>query len=161
PGPSLTLGMTLLILLFLPHCREANSAPQDPLDQEAEEALVAYLRIDTSNPPGNETAGAAFLRDLFVKNGIAAQLVGDDPKRQGVYARLASNTKEPALLLLSHIDVVPADASVWTQPPFSGARSGGYIWGRGAIDTKCLTIGELMSLIELKRRSAALRRDLI
>ncbi len=96
-----------------------------------------------------------------MKNGIAAQLVGDDPKRQGVYARLVSGSKEPALLLLSHIDVVPADPSVWTQPPFSGARSGGYIWGRGALDTKCLTIGELMAMLELKRRNASLRRDIV
>ena len=142
-------------------CREAGGAAQDPLEKEAEETFVAYLQIDTSNPPGNETSGATFLRDLFVKNGIAAQLVGDDPKRQGVYARLVSHSKAPALLLLSHIDVVPADPSVWTKPPFSGARSGGYIWGRGALDTKSLTIGQLISMIELKRRNARLRRDIV
>ena len=151
----------LAILTLTLRCREATGAAQDPLEKEAEEAFVTFLRIDTSNPPGNETTGAVFLRDLFVKDGIAAQLVGDDPKRQGVYARLVSNTKEPALLLLSHIDVVPADASVWTQPPFSGARSGGYIWGRGALDTKSLTIAELMSLVEMKRRGAKLRRDVV
>jgi len=154
--------VAIALLLTLPlRCREATGAAQDPLEREAEDAFVAFLRIDTSNPPGNETAGAAFLRDLFVKNGIEAQLVGDDPKRQGVYARLVSGSKEPALLLLSHIDVVPADASVWTRPPFSGARSGGYIWGRGALDTKSLTIAELVSLVELKRRGAKLRRDVV
>ncbi|PYQ28791.1 MAG: hypothetical protein DMF56_14015 [Acidobacteria bacterium] len=162
PGPSLTLGMTLLALLLLSvGCREAAGAAQDPLDKEAEDAFVAYLQIDTSNPPGNETSGATFLRDLFLKDGIAAKLVGDDPKRQAVYARLVSGSKEPALLLLSHIDVVPADASVWTQPPFSGARQGGYIWGRGALDMKCLGVAELISMIELKRRNATLKRDIV
>lgn len=164
PGNRVTgqLAVTLLLLLTITlRCREANGTSQDPLEREAEDAFVAFLRIDTSNPPGNETAGAAFLRDLFVKDGIAAQLVGDDPKRQAVYARLESGSKEPALLLLNHLDVVPADASAWTQPPFSGARSGGYIWGRGALDTKSLAIAELMSLVELKRRNARLRRDVV
>jgi acetylornithine deacetylase/succinyl-diaminopimelate desuccinylase-like protein len=142
-------------------CRKAGGAAEDPFDREAEEAFVAYLKIDTSNPPGNETAGATFLRDLLVKNGIAARLVGDDPKRQAVYARLESQSNEKALLLLSHIDVVPADAGVWTQPPFSGTRSGGYIWGRGALDMKSLTIAQLMSMLELKRRGTPLRRDVV
>lgn len=153
----------ILVILFCigPHCRKAGGAAQDPIERESEEALVAYLRIDTSNPPGNETAGAMFLRDLLTKEGIAARLVGEDPKRQAVYARLESPSNEKALLLLSHIDVVPADPSVWTRPPFSGDRHGGYIWGRGALDTKSLTIAQLMSLVDLKRRGAALRRDVV
>jgi acetylornithine deacetylase/succinyl-diaminopimelate desuccinylase-like protein len=142
-------------------CNRAEGVAADPIDSEAEEAFVAYLRIDTTNPPGNETSGAVFLRDLLAKNGIAAQLVGDDAKRQGVYARLASGTNEKALLLLSHIDVVPADASSWRNPPFEGKREGGYIWGRGALDIKSLTIAQAMSVIELKRRGAKLRRDVI
>ena len=153
----------LALLLFSVTCRRATGAARDPLAAEAEEALVAYLRIDTTNPPGNETAGAAFLRDMLTRNGINARLVGDDPKRQGVYARLEANpkTNEQALILLSHIDVVPADPTQWTQPPFGGVRSGGYIWGRGALDVKSLTIAELMSLVDLKRRGAKLRRDVI
>lgn len=144
-------------------CRRAESVQRDPMDAEAEEALVAYLQIDTTNPPGNETAGAMFLRDLLVKNGIAARLVGDDSKRQGVYARLeaGSPASQKALLLLSHIDVVPADASSWTYPPFGGKRTGGYIWGRGALDCKSLTIAGAMSLLDLKRRGAQLRRDVV
>jgi acetylornithine deacetylase/succinyl-diaminopimelate desuccinylase-like protein len=131
------------------------------MDQEAEEAFIQYLRIDTSNPPGNETAGAEFLLQLLRKEGIAAQLVGSDPKRQSVYARLESGSNEKALLLLHHIDVVPVIAAEWTKPPFSGARSGGYIWGRGALDVKSLGIAELMAMIELKRRNLPLRRDVV
>jgi acetylornithine deacetylase/succinyl-diaminopimelate desuccinylase-like protein len=152
------LGMTCLIGMS---CGKAEGVRQDPAETEAEEAFVAYLRIDTTNPPGNETAGATFLRDLLVKNGVEARLVGDDPKRHGVYARLESGTNEPALLLLSHIDVVPADASRWRNPPFAGKREGGYIWGRGAIDDKPLTIAGVMSLLDLERRGAKLRRDVV
>lgn len=151
----------LLVAGVLTSCREANGVASDPIDHEAEEALVAYLKIDTSNPPGNETSGATYLRDLLVKDGVQARLVGADPQRQGVYARLSSGSKEKALLLLSHIDVVPADATAWRNPPFSGAREGGYIWGRGALDAKSLTIAHLSALIDLKRRGAKLRRDVV
>jgi acetylornithine deacetylase/succinyl-diaminopimelate desuccinylase-like protein len=124
-------------------CRNAEGVAQDPVEREAEDALVAYVRIDTTNPPGNETAGATYLRDLLTKEGIDAKLVGDDPKRQAVYARLRSDAPDgKALLLLSHIDVVPADAALWRNPPFSGKREGGYIWGRGALDIKSLTIAQ-------------------
>lgn len=140
-------------------CRRAEGVTPDPIDHEAEAAFVDYLRIDTTS--GKETAGAKYLRDFLTKNGIAAQLVGDDPSRQSVYARLVSGSNEPALLLLSHIDVVPADASRWRNPPFSGAQEGGYIWGRGAVDSKSLTIAEAMALLDLKRRNAKLRRDVI
>src|SRR6476646_4990824 len=105
----------LLPLIFLLaaslECRRAASANEDPLDAEAREALIGYLRIDTSNPPGNEGAGAKYLQQLLARNGSPAQLIGTDPKRQSVYARLRSGTNERALLLLSHIDVVPAAAN--------------------------------------------------
>jgi len=131
------------------------------MDREAEEALIQYLRIDTSNPPGNETAGAKFLQERLAKEGIAATLVGSDPTRQSLYARLSSGTNEKALLLLHHIDVVPVMATEWTKPAFAGLREGGYIWGRGAIDDKSLGIAQLMAFLELKRRNVRLKRDVI
>lgn len=155
-----------LLLAATLSCRNAEGVAQDPVEREAEDAFVAYLRIDTTNPPGNETTGATYLRDLLTKEGIDAKLVGDDPKRQAVYARLRSDATggapaEKALLLLSHIDVVPADPSLWRNPPFSGKREGGYIWGRGALDIKSLTIAQLMAVVDLKRRGTKLRRDVI
>jgi acetylornithine deacetylase/succinyl-diaminopimelate desuccinylase-like protein len=159
PRPALC-ALTLTLLLATA-CREASGISEDPRDREAEEAFVAYLKIDTSNPPGNETAGAVFLRDLLVKEGIPARLVGADPKRQGVYARLESGSSEKALLLLSHIDVVPVEAASWRVPPFGGVREGGYIWGRGALDTKSLTIAHLEALVDLERSGTKLRRDVV
>src|SRR4051794_2925831 len=118
----------LAVLLFLfclsasIQCRRADAVSADPIEHEAENALVSYLRIDTSNPPGNETAGARFLQQLLIKEGIDAKLVGADPNRQSVYARLVSGTNEKALILLHHIDVVPVAAGAWTKPPFAGLR---------------------------------------
>ncbi len=155
----------LLPLIFLLvaslECRRAASANEDPLDGEARDALIGYLRIDTSNPPGNESAGAKYLQQFLARNGIPAQLVGTDPRRQSVYARLRSGTNEKALLLLSHIDVVPAAANEWTKPPFAGVVEQGYIWGRGALDIKSLGIAEAMAMIELKRTNAPLARDVV
>jgi acetylornithine deacetylase/succinyl-diaminopimelate desuccinylase-like protein len=161
--PLRTLGtLAFLCCLFASiQCRNAAAGPRDPVEREAEDALVSYLRIDTSNPPGNETSGARFLQQLLTKDGIDAKLIGADPKRQSVYARLVSGSNEKALVLLHHIDVVPAVAGEWTKPPFAGIRANGYIWGRGALDIKSLGIAELMAFVDLKRRHAALRRDVI
>ncbi|HUP49192.1 MAG TPA: M20/M25/M40 family metallo-hydrolase [Thermoanaerobaculia bacterium] len=142
-------------------CRRAEGVAKDPVEKEAEDLLVAYIQIDTSNPPGNETAGAKFLQEVLAKEGIESRLVGSDPARQSLHARLSSGTKEKALLLLHHIDVVPADPAEWARPPFSGVRDGGYVWGRGALDIKSLGIAQLMAFIDLKRRNVALSRDVI
>jgi acetylornithine deacetylase/succinyl-diaminopimelate desuccinylase-like protein len=160
PPRAFILAFAFLILAPL-NCRRAGGVESDPVEREAEENLVAYLRIDTSNPPGNESAGARFLQQLLAREGIEARLVGDDPKRQSLYARLASGSAEKALVLLHHIDVVPADAAQWTKPPFGGMRANGYVWGRGALDIKSLGIAELMAFIDLKRRNVPLRRDVI
>ena len=142
-------------------CRRTAHAEADVAEREAQDLLVQYLRIDTQNPPGNETAGARFLQQVLVREGINAKLVGDDPQRQGVYARLVSGSNAKALLLLHHIDVVPVIASEWTKPPFGGVRDHGYIWGRGALDIKSLGIAELMGVLNLKRRKLPLARDVV
>ena len=142
-------------------CRRATSSAVDVVEREAQDLFGQYLRLDTANPPGNETEGARFLQQVLIKDGIDAKLVGNDPKRQGVYARLSSGTNEKALLLLHHIDVVPVVAAEWTKPPFSGLHANGYIWGRGALDIKSLGIAELMAVLELKRRKLPLTRDVV
>ena len=150
-----------LLIAALCQCRGAEAVGENPAEQEAQQYLVRYLQIDTSNPPGNETAAARFLQEILQREGIEALLIGTDPARQSVYARLRSGTTTPALLLLHHLDVVPADPSQWTVPPFSGQLSGGYIWGRGALDVKSLGIANLMAMLDLKRSGATLSRDVI
>jgi acetylornithine deacetylase/succinyl-diaminopimelate desuccinylase-like protein len=155
------LFATILAVLPGLSCRRGDAVERDPLDAEAEELLVRYLRIDTSNPPGNETRGARFFKEIFDREGIPSRLLGDDPARQSVYARLDSGRAAPALLLLHHIDVVPAARSEWSVPPFEGRRANGYIWGRGALDIKSLGIAHLIAILELHRAKVPLERDIV
>ena len=158
---ALRLFLVVLTLAFAQNCREAEAVSESPFDKEAQANFVEYLKIDTSNPPGNETMGARFLLDILVREGIEAKLVGPDKDRQSVWARLPSGTKAPALLLMHHIDVVPAPAKDWSVPPFSGEKVNGYFWGRGALDIKSLGIAHLMAVVDLKRRAVPLDRDVI
>ncbi len=161
-APLALLSITLLLFLVASlNCRKARGGEDDPLLAEARTDFLGYLRVDTSNPPGNETSGARYLQQLLAKEGIESKLIGSNPARQSLYARLKSGSSEKALLLLHHIDVVPVVASEWTKPPFGGVEAEGYIWGRGALDIKSLGIAELMAMIDLKRRNVTLRRDVV
>ena len=142
-------------------CGKSEAVAEDPTDREAEQYLVDYLKIDTSNPPGRETSAAKYLQAILAKEGLRAQLYGAEPDRQSLYLRLSSGKPAPALLLLHHLDVVPADGHEWSIAPFGGTRSGGYIWGRGSLDIKSLGIAELMAVLDLKRSGARLQRDVI
>ena len=157
----LTILLPVIFFIVAPfNCRRAGGGEEDPFDREATDAFAGYLRIDTSNPPGNESVGARYLQSLFQKNGMNATLVGSDPQRQSLYFRMKSGTNEKALLLLHHIDVVPAGPE-WTKPAFAALESGGYIWGRGAQDIKSLGIAEAFALIDLARRKVPLHRDIV
>jgi acetylornithine deacetylase/succinyl-diaminopimelate desuccinylase-like protein len=135
----------------------------DAVQAEAVEHLRALLRIDTTNPPGNETVAAQYLARVLTREGIPVQVLESEPGRGNVVGRLTARAKESdqALLLLSHLDVVPAEADRWRHPPFSGALADGYIWGRGALDTKNLAVMELMALLLLHREGVALGRDVV
>ncbi|HXG53392.1 MAG TPA: M20/M25/M40 family metallo-hydrolase [candidate division Zixibacteria bacterium] len=123
--------------------------------------LGRYLRIDTSNPPGNEILAARFFKEIFDGEGIEAKVIESAPGRGNVYARLPGRGAKPAVVLLNHMDVVPADPGSWKEPPFSGAVRDGYMWGRGALDMKGPAILQLFALLELKRRGVPLAADLV
>jgi acetylornithine deacetylase/succinyl-diaminopimelate desuccinylase-like protein len=127
--------------------------------------LQQYLRIDTSNPPGNEGRAAAFLAGLLQREGIPSRIVANPQGRANLYARLSSpRSGGRAILLLHHMDVVPPGPG-WTVPPFAGLIKGGLLWGRGAVDDKSLGIAELAAMIDLQRnlqrKGVALTRDMI
>lgn len=124
------------------------------------ERLQSYLRIDTVNPPGNESRGVAFLADLLSEAGIPFETAESAPGRGNIWARLEGG-EEPALVLLHHIDVVPADERYWDVPPFSAEIRQDYIYGRGAIDTKGLGIAQLQAFIALKESGRTLNRDVV
>jgi acetylornithine deacetylase/succinyl-diaminopimelate desuccinylase-like protein len=123
--------------------------------------LSQYIKIDTTNPPGNETQGARYLADILKAKGIEAELFETAPGRSIVYGRLRGSNKKKALVLLSHIDVVPAQAGDWKYPPFGGEIHDGELWGRGAIDMKGMGVIELSALLALKQSGVKLDRDII
>ncbi len=131
------------------------------LGDRTRQYLTDLVRLDTTNPPGNETKAAEYLKQVADANGIPAELLGDDPKRKNFVARLKGSGKSKPLLLMAHSDVVPADRSQWTTDPFGAEIRDGYMYGRGTLDTKSLLAAELAVMVEIKRRNIKLGRDLI
>ncbi len=131
------------------------------LDALTVEALSQYLRIDTTNPPGNESAGAAFLGDLLRENGLDYRLFETGSGRASLLARLTGVGEGKPLIFLNHIDVVPAEAEGWQVHPLSGEIRDGYVWGRGALDMKGMGIMQLAAFIAVAGESRRLRRDLV
>lgn len=143
----------LLSLLLAP--------PATPYEDLAVELLRRYLQIDTTVPPGNELRGARFYQELLEREGIAAEVDEFAPGRANLLAVVAGSGAKRALVLMNHMDVVPADASRWSQPPFSGRLENGTIWGRGAEDMKTEGILQLLALVRLKREAVPLDRDVV
>ena len=131
------------------------------LGEEAVDLLRRYLMVDTTNPPGNEAAGARFLAAVLERNGIASETVEAAPGRANLVARLAGDGSLPGIVLHHHIDVVYADRRYWTVDPFGGAIRDGYLYGRGAIDMKSTGIMHLAAVLALKRAGVPLKRDLV
>ena len=145
--------------LFLILCAPVLAQTQD-IGARAQQYLVDLIRLDTTNPPGNETKVANYLKKVADAEGIPCELLGGDPARLSFIARLGSGAERP-LLLMAHSDVVPADRTQWTVDPFAATMREGYIYGRGAQDDKSLLAAELAVLVELKRRGVTLRRPVI
>ena len=131
------------------------------LGREAVQLLGEYLRIDTTNPPGNEDRATAFLSRILAEEGIDCQVHASAPGRSNLYARLEGDGSKRAVVLLSHSDVVPADRRYWSVDPFGGLVRDGYIWGRGALDMKNLGIAQLVVFLALHRNRFPLKRDVI
>lgn len=131
------------------------------VEDEAVALLSRYIQIDTTNPPGNEIKAAEFFKEIFEREGIEVKIIESAPGRGNVYARLRGDGSKRAVVLLNHMDVVPADAKLWKEPPFSGVIKDGVIWGRGALDDKGAAIMELMAMLALKRQNTTLKGDII
>ncbi len=123
--------------------------------------LGRLIRVDTTNPPGNETAAAELLRDYLQASGVACELYARVPERANLVARLPGRGGGPTLLFLSHTDVVLADAAEWAVPPFSGEVRDGEVWGRGALDMKGQVAASAVALASLAREGFEPSGDLI
>jgi acetylornithine deacetylase/succinyl-diaminopimelate desuccinylase-like protein len=137
----------------------------DAAGREAVTILRELIKLDTTNPPGNERVAADYIARILAEDGIESTILESEPGRANLVARLKSNGGPKAgpgpLLLLGHTDVVYADPDEWTHPPFGGEVHDGCIWGRGALDMKNLVTMELVTVLLIKRLGIPLERDLI
>ena len=128
---------------------QARAFDLQPFVQQAVLNLVGYLQTNTVNPPGNESRGVAYLSTLLDEAGIEYEVAESAPGQGNLWAKLSGtddvNGRKAPLVLLHHIDVVPANADYWRVDPFSGDMEDGYVYGRGAIDTKGLGIVQLQA----------------
>jgi acetylornithine deacetylase/succinyl-diaminopimelate desuccinylase-like protein len=127
----------------------------------AVDLMQQYLRVNTSNPPGNEIEAAKFFKSILDKNGIQNEIFEYKPGRANIIARLKGTGSKRPLILLSHMDVVTADPSAWTVNPFSAEIKDGAIYGRGALDMKGEGLLHLMTMLVLKKHGPPLSRDVI
>jgi acetylornithine deacetylase/succinyl-diaminopimelate desuccinylase-like protein len=128
--------------------------------EEVTDLLQRLIRVDTTNPPGNETAAAELLRDYLAANGVGCELFAKAPERANLVARIPGGDG-PSLVLLSHTDVVVADPAEWSVPPFSGELRDGMIWGRGALDMKGQVAASAVAIASLAREGFRPSGDLI
>ncbi len=141
--------------------RQGSQPDWKAVEDETMRHFQTVLRFDTQNPPGNETSVADYLKQVFDKEGIPAQLIAAEPKRANVVARLKGNGRKRPLLIMGHSDVVTVDAAKWKHPPFSATREGGYVYGRGTVDDKDNLTAGVMTMLLLKRLNVPLDRDVI
>jgi acetylornithine deacetylase/succinyl-diaminopimelate desuccinylase-like protein len=168
--------LVLIAFLFTVTSGQAQSVPTSPqyapaanpsltqIQTDALGWLQGLLRIDTTNPPGNELVAAKYIAAILTKEGIPSEIFESTPGRGFIVGRLSSiPVPDPsrALLLMAHLDVVGVDKSKWTEDPFAATIKDGYLYGRGAIDDKGMLAANLAVFVELKRSGARLNRDVI
>jgi acetylornithine deacetylase/succinyl-diaminopimelate desuccinylase-like protein len=151
----------LLITALLPTSSAAQVPDWRRVEAEAIETLQSYLRINTSIPPGDVTKAADLVAGLLEREGIPAKRFESGPGRSIVMATLKGSGPAKPILLLHHMDVVPADASRWARDPFGGEIADDKIWGRGAMDMKGPGVAHLFAFIMIKRQKIPLDRDII
>lgn len=157
---------TWFLLLALHSPARAAEAPPDwnAIAKTALSTLRDYVRIDTTNPPGDTRRTAELLTGILTREGIAVRRFESSPEHVIVLARLPANApsagKKP-ILLLHHMDVVPADAQRWPVPPFSAELRDGHLWGRGSVDMKGIGVTHLYAFLQLKKQNAKRTRDVI
>jgi len=148
------------------HGLASDNIPPERLKQYADLALQwqrEYLRIDTTNPPGNEVGAAEFFKEIFDREDIENRVFNYAPGRADIWARIPHTASSPQrpIVLLNHMDVVTSEATHWKVPPFSAEIVDGSIYGRGAQDMKNEGLAQFMVMVMLKREKVELDRDVI
>jgi len=166
----LSAGLAALVLVAGCAKKASDPNPERPdllrsseewLREEPVRLLRDYVRIDTSEPAGEER-GAAFLRELLGCAGIESEVVCPVPGRCNLMARLPGRSRSGTLLLLNHIDVAPARAEFWTEaPPFEGVIKAGFLYGRGTYDMKSIAIAQALAMSNLKNKGIVPQADIL
>ena len=160
-------GLRRLILLSVLSASAATFAQdrREPdwgrLEQETMHHFQALLRLDTSNPPGNEKLATDYLRQVLEREGISVQLFALEPDRPNLVARIKGNGRKQPILLMGHTDVVTVDPKKWMFPPFSATVNDGHVYSRGSLDDRPHVVSGLMTMLLLKRLNVPLDRDVI
>ena len=149
----LALAPAVLAQSALPDFAEAQD--------EAVQFLSGLVKIDTSNPPGNETRAAEYIKNALAAEGITAQIYESVPGRGNLVARLKGSGKKKPLLLMGHLDVVGVERDKWSMDPFAATIKDGYLYGRGSIDDKSMDAANLEVFLLLHRWKIPLDRDVI
>lgn len=149
--------MRLALLL----CLALQAGFAQPAPEETLRHFTALLKLDTRNPPGNETRAVEYLRGILEREGIPVEIFAQDPNRANLVARLKGNGSKRPLLIMGHTDVVGVQPEKWTVDPFAAVRKDGYIYGRGTTDDKDNLVACLMVMLALKRQNVPLDRDVI
>jgi acetylornithine deacetylase/succinyl-diaminopimelate desuccinylase-like protein len=160
------LCLLLVVLLSLPNAsafaQDTAALPDwEKARAEAVQILAGLVRIDTSNPPGNETKAAEYIKSILDREGIASRIYELEPGRGNIVARLKGSGKKRPILLMGHLDVVGVEREKWTVDPFAALIKDGYIYGRGASDDKGMTAVCLEVFLMLHRLKVPLDRDVI
>jgi acetylornithine deacetylase/succinyl-diaminopimelate desuccinylase-like protein len=133
----------------------------DEVQAEALDLFVQYLKIDTTNPPGNESRAARFFAEICRREGIEHQVFEPVPGRATIWARIRGDGSLRPVILLNHTDVVPHSREFWSVDAFEGVIKDGFIYGRGAMDMKSLGMAQFMTILTLRRAKIPLKRDII
>jgi acetylornithine deacetylase/succinyl-diaminopimelate desuccinylase-like protein len=131
------------------------------LEDEMMRHYQAVLRLDTTNPPGNERIAVDYLKQVLDQAGVPNEIFALDANRPNIVARLKGSGKKRPLLIMGHTDTVTVDAAKWKHSPFSATRESGYVYARGAVDDKDNLAAALMTMVLLKRQAVPLDRDVI
>ena len=153
-----TLILTMAVAVLAQGLRQPDWTR---LEDETLQHFQALLRLDTSNPPGNEKLATDYLKSVLEREGIAFEVFSVAADRPNLVARLKGTGRKRPLLIMGHTDVVTVDPKKWSVPPFGATRDRGWIYGRGSRDDKPHVVAGLMTMLELKRLNIALDRDVI
>jgi acetylornithine deacetylase/succinyl-diaminopimelate desuccinylase-like protein len=152
---------TTAVLLACGVTAAAQTPAPAALEEEAMRHYQAVLRIDSTDPPGNESGVVEYVKGALDKAGIATEVFQLEPNRPNLVARLKGNGSKRPLLIMAHTDTVNVDPAKWTFPPFSATRDGGYVYSRGVVDNKQDVAAGLLTMLRLKRENVPLDRDVI